>query len=330
MEKKFYFTLLIISLIKSFLLLSGIDRPDLINQLIFPTSKINPTDLRAISYNIRADFPIDQENGNGWQVRKYQIKTLLNHYDPDIIGLQEVSTCYLPDILELFPAYTCIAFEACPKVCDAVLLVKNSRFKIEQANFFWISPALKNKNPHLTTYAILQDLKTQRSCACFCTHFDSGATIGMDLRIENAKILIAKQAELAYNLPTIILGDFNFITNNKITILKNQTAYNTITEHTGISDVRDLCQKNYGPDGSWIGWRYDQFAMPPNSIGSRLDQIFVKDYHVLQTGVLNLKINSKNDTIITPSQPDFMSTEYPSDHLPIVADLNFLDIQKTN
>lgn len=320
-KSNFYLALLLTNvLISSALILGSINRPALSNQLVFPELKNDSNYLRVVSYNIRGDLPIDRSNGNSWDVRKYQIQTLLNHYQPDIIGLQEVSTSYLPDITTLFSEYNYIAFKSCPLFYDAILLVHKHRFRIEAQKYFWISPGLMHKNPHLATYAILNDLKTSQNYAVFCTHFDSGDTAGIELRINNANILTTKQKEIANNLPVIILGDFNFITDNQSLLLKSQITYKILTQDTGLTDIRDLCQNYYGPDGSWIGWRYDQFAAPLNTVGSRLDHIFTKGFLVNNAGILDIKVNNNN--LITRTHHDFSRLDYPSDHLPVIADIN--------
>lgn len=91
-------------------------------------------------------------------------------------------------------------------------------------------------------------------------------------------------------------------------------------------DVRDNARnKHYGPDGTWIGWPYDKYAAPYNSVGERLDNIFVRHATAIKEGVLNLKLHKNLKALMDRSHNDFIKTEYPSDHLPVIADLLFAE-----
>ena len=49
---------------------------------------IAQANLKLMSYNIRLDVKSDGENW--WEVRKDKVAGLINYYEPDFAGLQEV------------------------------------------------------------------------------------------------------------------------------------------------------------------------------------------------------------------------------------------------
>jgi mRNA deadenylase 3'-5' endonuclease subunit Ccr4 len=46
------------------------------------------TEIKAMSYNIRLDIASDGENR--WDIRKDKVAGLMNYYEADFIGMQEV------------------------------------------------------------------------------------------------------------------------------------------------------------------------------------------------------------------------------------------------
>ena len=155
-------------------------------------------------------------------------------------------------------------------------------------------------------------LKINKKCVIFCTHFDSA---GPESRVKGAQLLMQQQKQIAPDLPVIIAGDFNLmITHPTLTdiIKKTEDTYELLTKNATLFDIRDFTGcSHYGPDGTWIGWPYDKHAAPLGTVGERLDHMFVRKCHVLREGVLNIKVNRSLHSLAV----------YPSDHLPIIADI---------
>jgi endonuclease/exonuclease/phosphatase family metal-dependent hydrolase len=307
------------------------NRPERSNERSFPIAKERPNTVRMVTYNIRGESALDCQYGNAWESRKNKISYLLKRYQPDLIGLQGVRTHYITDIQALFPEYMCIAFDVDENNKDVVLLVHASRFKIENQRHFWLSedslsmsipeqPAWGGQSPRIVISVTLCDhYNSNNRFVVMCTHFDSA---GMESRIKSAEVLMQQVAQIDATIPLVIAGDFNFILTTPTISEKSQQAYALITNNAGLYDIRDSSSDNhYGPDGTWIGWRYDKYAAPHGTIGERLDNIFVRHCVVMQEGVLNLKVDSSMSDCIESSHGDFIENGYPSDHLPVIADL---------
>src|SRR5271155_808656 len=115
--------------------ISPCNRPERSNDATFPITKKSSDVIRIISYNIRGESTIDRQHDNGWDVRKNKIHFLLQHYQPDIIGLQGISTNYMSDIYQLFPEYICIT----QNPDDVLLLLRSDRFFVENQQFFLLT-----------------------------------------------------------------------------------------------------------------------------------------------------------------------------------------------
>ena len=336
MHRYVYFLILffILNLIPLEHVASHCNRPERSNGRLFPIAKELPNVIRMVTYNIRGESALDCQHGNGWKSRKKKICYMLQRYQPNLIALQGVRTHYMADIQELFPGYICIAFDVNENNKDVVLLVDTNRFSIENKQSIWLSedplsksipeqPAWGGQSPRIVVSVTLRDCYNfDNRFVVMCTHFDSA---GMESRIKSAEVLMRHVAEVDAAIPIVIAGDFNFIITTPVISEKSQQAYAFITNNFGLYDIRDSSIDNhYGPDGTWIGWPYDKYAVRPGTIGERTDNIFVRHCVVIQEGVLNLKINSSASECIEPSHSDFDENVYPSDHLPVIADLLLL------
>jgi endonuclease/exonuclease/phosphatase family metal-dependent hydrolase len=56
--------------------------------LIISAAGFAQANLKIMSYNIRLDVKSDGENW--WEIRKDKVAGLINYYEPDFVGLQEV------------------------------------------------------------------------------------------------------------------------------------------------------------------------------------------------------------------------------------------------
>ncbi len=296
--------------------------PTRANKYLFPIHKSDHS-LRILTYNVRGNLPIDQKHGNSWGVRKLKIKSLIDLYKPDLVVLQEVEIGYMNDLIAMFSGHGVIAFDANLVEKDSVILFSASRLQALKGGCFWFSedpfgsmdlkPLWDSNYPRMAIYQEFQDCVTSKKLFVFGVHFPS---IGEKARLNCAELLIQQQAGIAGNLPVIVAGDFNLFLGSN-----SENVYQTIVSQTGFKDVRSVAQANhYGPDGTWIGWPYDDYAAPSGCIGIRLDHIFVKGVQIIQDGVLNCKINAAGN-LVGETDSEFDSLTYPSDHLPVIADI---------
>lgn len=296
--------------------------------------------LRIMSYNVRIDNYKDKETENDWETRRNRVEWMIDHYDPDIIGIQEPSKNQLNDIIdELGDGYSIIFAEETPDAylhpnkypnafyleTNAIMYKKERIELIGTAQKFWLAedpsqPPVKpawdgSDRSRVVIYALFRDIQTGQLFYTFNTHFETG---GLVVRVESAKLLMETAKKIATTTPTLIMGDFNtFNDDNGIITYQALESYKD-----EFPNVYDVAENEFGKRGTWVGFRYSTFTeqeldeiypgVPP-----RYDHMFVSNnVRVINTGVAD-------DKFITDwkgSQVEVTS----SDHRPIIADIALL------
>jgi endonuclease/exonuclease/phosphatase family metal-dependent hydrolase len=237
-----------------------------------------------MTFNVRLDYAGD--GPNNWQYRKDAAAKVVNMYDIDIMGGQEVLNNQLNDFLERLPEYGAIGVgrdDGKNKGEFSPLLYKKDRFTAEKSGTFWISqtPYIAGSMgwdaacTRVASWAVLKDKKSGKSIFAINTHLDHE---GLTARKEGANLLIAKINELAGGLPVVLTGDFND--------LPTSDAVKTITDITKkgyLIDSKSVASRISGSD-----WTFHDFGRLPVDKRERIDYIFVSkqvnvsDYKVLQ------------------------------------------------
>jgi endonuclease/exonuclease/phosphatase family metal-dependent hydrolase len=259
------------------------------------------TTIKAMSFNIRLDAASDGENR--WDLRKDRVSGLMQYYEPDFIGAQEVlhhQLMYLDSSLTNYSyigvgrddgktqgEYSCIFYNS-----DKYIPIKQSTF--------WLAPksdsvcmgwdAVCNR---VCTYGLFKNIKTKQLVWVFNTHFDH---VGKTARIESAKLILQKIKSLnVKNDPVILLGDFN--------LRPTEEPIQKIASE--MHNARTISQQVYGNIDTWNAFK---FQSKPNG---GIDYVFVNKHP-------KIKVN-KFATIT-----DSYDLKYPSDHFPVMATLTIL------
>lgn len=257
-------------------------------------------EIKVMSYNIRLDVKSDGENQ--WDKRKEKVTGLMNYYEADFIGGQEVQHHQLQYLLQNLNGYSYIGAgrddgkEAGEYSC---IFYKSYKYTVIQQNTFWLSAtpdtvsmgwdAVCNR---VCTYGLFRNKKTKQYCWVFNTHFDH---IGVTARELSAKLIVERIAALNKdkNYPVIMTGDFNS------TQAEKPAAYISAALH----NARTVSEQSpYGPVNTWNAFQFDR--VPDKCI----DYIFIKK---------DDRLKVKKFTTIT----DSYDKKYPSDHFPILATL---------
>lgn len=271
--------------------------------LISLTANLSPLNAQeekidVMSFNIRYDSPSDIEKGNGWLQRRPLVVSLIRHYSPDLLGIQEAMKHQLDYLLEHLPEYEFIGVardDGKEKGEYSAILYKKERYELKENNTFWLSetPDKPSKSwdaalPRIVTWGAFKDKKTQEEFYYFNTHFDH---IGTEAREQSAKLILKKIDAIAGDGPVILTGDFNVTPDTK--------PYAVLAE--ALADSRESSTKPpYGPEGTFSG-----FELKPTGNFRQIDFIFVR----------GLKV-SVHETIA-----DFFDDKFPSDHLPVMAEV---------
>jgi endonuclease/exonuclease/phosphatase family metal-dependent hydrolase len=257
-----------------------------------------------MTYNIRFDNP--EDSVNSWQNRRVFVGEQIKFYHPDIVGMQEVLHNQLSFLDSVNSDYRFVGVgrddgktqgEYNPIFFDA------NMFNLVESGTFWLSQTPDTVSVgwdaalhRICTYAMLHHRSYDLDIWVFNTHFDH---VGEEARIYSADLItqFIDSLNMNFNLPVLLMGDFN------------TTDYNegyTPFINARLEDARlmSLQQPTYGPEGTFNNFE----ILKP--VTQRIDYIFVNDQiSVLKYGVLT----------------DSRDGKYPSDHFPVLIELELLD-----
>ena len=271
-------------------------------------SRIAANPIRAMSFNIRYDEPKDNENA--WPKRKDLVAALIRFHHADLVGVQEALKGQLDDLKNLLPEFDWLGVgRGDGKTAGefSAILYRRDRFDALESSTFWLSPTPNSPSqgwdaalPRIVTWARFKDKKTGKVFFHFNTHFDHRGT---QAREESARLLLQQIALHARSSPVVVTGDFNFTeSSHGYEILVGKVSGQSQTSGLALRDARYVSQHGYyGPTSTFNDFK----GLVPNK---KIDYVFVKgNVRVLQHGAL----------------PDTWDGRYPSDHLPVLAEIVF-------
>lgn len=265
-----------------------------------PADKMIAQHIKAMTYNIRLN--VDSDGINSWVNRKDYFLSQIQFYEPDVLGLQEVTPGQLTEIAAFLKDYSYVGKgrDENNQGESSNIFFKKDRFNIKDSGTFWLSetPDKVSKGwdaaiNRVCTYVLLQDKTKRKSFWVFNTHLDH---MGEMARTNGILLIMQKMKMLnKTNLPVIFMGDFNSEPGTeRIKALKNEML-----------DTRDISiQKPFGPDGTFNGFKHNE------AVTKLIDYIFI----------------SKNSPFVVQKYAvlsDSKDLKYPSDHLPVYVDLKY-------
>ncbi|MEZ4661710.1 MAG: endonuclease/exonuclease/phosphatase family protein [Caldilineaceae bacterium] len=265
--------------------------------------------LRIISYNIRYHNPND--GANAWPHRQARVIELLNRYQPDLIGLQEVRKEPLDDLMAGLPDFGWVGVgrdDGQEAGEFAAIFYRKSRLQLAQSGTFWLSEAPAQVGsigwdaslPRIATWAEFVDAQSAARFLHLNTHFDHR---GMTAQVESAHLLRRFSAERVPALPTVMTGDFNCV--------EGSAPYVALTAPDGngspLRDAMHITQTPHeGPTGTFNG----DFADP---LYEKIDFVFV--WKPPTDAVPAVQV--QRHAILADQE----NGRYPSDHLPVLAEV---------
>ena len=267
--------------------------------------------LRVMTFNVLCFFCNDVEY-DPWEERLVYFGDLFARHEPDLIGLQELLfEEEVEQILEVAPNYSALFFEDDEQdlfkdYADATILYRTDRFEVVDNGFYWLSETpdvplaggwADTNLPRLVAWAHLLQLADSREFYFATTHFDNNPP-NQEM---SAPLFVERTAVWSAKMPAIVVGDFNS--------KPNSPAYATLaapadSAHLTLLNPFDLAQE----------WRVEANVetLPAYDPSHRIDHIFVAgeaDWKVPEW-VVDMHVYGPDD-------------RYPSDHLAMVADIQF-------
>lgn len=252
--------------------------------------------IRVSSYNLRMDTPKDSLNA--WPHRKENVKALIQYHDFDIIGTQEGFKHQLDGLLEM-PGFAYVGGgrdDGKNAGEHSAIVYKKDRFKLLDSGNFWLSETPEKVGlgwdakccNRICSWAKFADKNTKKEFYVFNVHFDHQGVVA---RQESGKLMVKKIKEIAKDTPVICTGDFNSTPQTE----QIKAMSSLLNDAYAVTKMPP-----YGPVGTTNAFR---FTAP---MKNRIDYIFVSNhFEVAKYAVLT----------------DAKDQRYPSDHLPVVAEM---------
>jgi len=258
--------------------------------------------LKVMSFNIR--YGAANDGTNSWPHRNHLVLETIRTFDPDLLGLQEVLGFQADYLKEGLPGY---AFHGVGRE-DGVakgefvpLMYKTERFELVGSGHFWLSddpetPGSVSWDSSLTrmlSWVVLRDHHApQRPFVFANVHFDHR---GPQARLESARLIRQRAADIQDEFPIVLTGDFNTTEDDPpYAVLVRGEGFQNLPFIDTYRAIHPERSPNEASFSRWIGVRP----------GSRIDWIV----HTPQFKTLHAAINYTQE-----------EGRYPSDHYPVEA-----------
>ena len=256
-----------------------------------------PPPVHVMSFNIRYNNPDDGEHA--WPNRKDRVASMIRFHQADVAGLQEALIGQIRDLKQRLPGYAWVgvgrddgeeAGEFSP------IFYRTDRLELLDHDTFWLSttpdvPGSQSWDaalPRIVTWARFRDRLTDATFYHFNTHFDHR---GAQARLESARLITQRVEAIADGTPSVVTGDFN--------ATPDAEPYAHLAN--ALTDAYRAVDAPHGPPGT-----YSSFEVG-NEENRRIDYVFTtSDVDVQRFGTLT----------------DQWNGHYPSDHLPVLADVH--------
>lgn len=262
---------------------------------VCPIRYMNP--LRIMSFNIRLGLLWDASNR--WYKRRDLVFDVIRRFSPHIVGIQEAFPYQLDELLCAFPGFGAIAdrrYGGRLTGTHAPLLFHRDRLEPAQSGDFWLSPDPDGGRvrgwdaavPRICTWAVFRDrADKQMRFGVSNTHFDQAGPVA---RAESARLVVERMQRLTSR--RLLVGDMNADERSEAVEILLRAGY------------RDTFRVLHPEDD---GCTYHGFrGRGVRSLG-KIDYILCDESWTIRSAEI---------------LRDSDNGRYPSDHFPIVAELD--------
>jgi len=251
--------------------------------------------IRVMSFNVR--LPLASDGANDWPNRRAIFIDTVRRADPDLIGTQELFQRQGDDLVAALPAYRWFGRDRRGGHADEHMGVfyRTDRLRLVRSGNFWLSdtPAVPgsiswgNLYPRMVTWGEFRTRDHGRRVYLFNTHLPYRAE-DEAAREKGAALILARIRAIAGTVPVVLTGDFNTVPDSETHRLLA----------AGLTDAWEAAPAREGPAGTFHG-----FTGRPDR---RIDWLWTRGLRATRVTV----------------RTDHDGDRYPSDHFPVVADLD--------
>ena len=260
-------------------------------------NNISGQTIKVITFNIRYDNPND--GVNRWDNRKHFLTNQIRFNEPDFLGVQEGLLHQVSFIDTVLPEYSYIGVGRNEGKLDgefSAVFYNSTKYNLLKGSTFWLSetPDIPSKGwdaalNRICTYGLFESKSSKEKVWIFNTHFDHR---GVKARRESTGLIVEKINELNIEkYPVVLMGDLN--------LEPDTEAIKYLSKN--LVDSKFASKIDFGPIGTFNGFNFSE------PVTRRIDYIFVSkgNIDVLKYAVLS----------------DSKDCRYPSDHLPVFAEI---------
>lgn len=285
-------------------------------------------ELRCMSYNIKNAYEMEGEHG--WLSRRQMVAGTIRFHRPDLVGMQEVLHNQLEDLERELPEYGWVGVgrEDGDKEGEyACIFYRKKRFEVLESDSFWLSEqpeAVASMGwdaacTRIVTWVKLHDVLNDRILYHYNTHFDH---VGV-MAVEQSAYLIQKRiAEMTAgsDVPVLLTGDFNVTADS----VPYRVLCQPLETDVGVCSLQDASTvaeyKHFGPAFTYQGFDSRELAarMFPNYIPSQ------EKHEIEFEAPIDFIFNNEQVRVLSYGMvSDHDKGKVPSDHFPIVVDVQF-------
>lgn len=254
-------------------------------------------DLRVMTFNVR--YPNPDDGANRWADRRALFVATVRAADPDVIGTQELFQAQGDDIVRALPRFRWFGCDRFGGHADEHMgiVYRRDRLRLLRHGRFWLSPTPSRPGslgwgatlPRMANWGVFETRATPRwRFLLLDTHLANRDSEDAVARQRSAALIARRLPALAHGLPIVLTADLNAV--------PDSAAHRRLTAL--LTDVWEQAELRAGPAGTF----HDFTGVP----GDRIDYILVRGFRPVSARVLT----------------DHDGARYPSDHFPVVADLD--------
>ncbi|MBD3353765.1 MAG: hypothetical protein GF364_19950 [Candidatus Lokiarchaeota archaeon] len=259
--------------------------------------------LRVMSFNIRYALG-DIGKKNEWKNRRSSVIEVIKKYNPDLIGFQEVLYQQLEYLKLKLPEYTTygVGRRDGKKKGEFNPIFYRGLSEIERGTF-WLSgtPEISSNTWHGGSYRLCTWIKYDKpfEFTFFNTHFDNA---WRRVRNKSSTLMLKKIPEITGSETSriILTGDFNMSRRSKAYSILNTKLTDSYAKAPGNTTKRKLTFHKF------TGKRRYRIPIHPFLM---IDYIWTRGWKILSSKIIY-------------DAPQSSEGIYPSDHWPILTELN--------
>lgn len=260
--------------------------------------------IRVMSFNIR--YGTARDGSNRWDLRKDFLVKTIEAFNPDLLGTQETLGFQRDYLAEQLTGYEHLGVGRNDGRDDGEMMAlyyRKDRFEKLDSGHFWLSEtpdkagsqSWDSSLPRMVTWVKLKDRQQpdSRPIAFFNTHFDH---LGIQARLESARLLRRQATKIGEANSIIITGDFNTGENTP----PYKALFDPVDKNLApfVDTFRAVHKTRTEHEGTFSGFLATALS------GARIDWIAVSaDWKVVQAGIDRTERDGHT----------------PSDHFPVTA-----------